>query len=217
MNSASSVFRKKENVDEYWHVLRAGKNFLSIKAKEETITNFLYQKDKQNQKIYDKVGKTSAWWQTLRVLTNPLKNTLMEEWIQNTKRQFERLNTNGQWLRAVRHIFMLRFSLSNNPRSTHLKDGCPILGGYGEGTFSDYRGNWGSNFGRQRGGTHQQLQVRAAILLKDWQAHEDVQSSSLFNSEPLGKSIWGQCMAESRHQTTLVWNRNGAYRNVPSG
>lgn len=119
-------------MDEYWHVLRAGKNFLSTKAKEETITNFLYQKDKQNQKIYDKVGKTSAWWQTLRVLTNPLKNTLMEEWIQNTKRQFERLNTNGQWLRAVRHIFMLRFSLSNNPRSTHLKDGYPILGGYGE-------------------------------------------------------------------------------------
>lgn len=31
---------------------------------------------------------------------------------------------------------MPRFSLSNNPRSTHLKDGYPILGGYGEVALS---------------------------------------------------------------------------------
>lgn len=36
-----------------------GKDFLSIKVKGEIITE-IYKKDKQNQKIYDKVGKISA-------------------------------------------------------------------------------------------------------------------------------------------------------------
>lgn len=41
-------------------------------------------------------------------------------------------------------------------------------------------------------------------------AHEEVQSSSILNSEPLGKPIGRKCRTVNQHQTTLLFNRNEA-------